>query len=337
MFFPPDPGSDSSLGGQASTGSSGTTSVKYGTFKENVITLTVVTAEGNIIPLTRARTRKNSTGYDLTRVYLGSEGTLGVITELVLRVQKLPTVVTGALYRFNTLEAAVNCVLVAASMRIDELARGELMSDQAIREANANFGSQYTVGPTLCIEFHANDEESARRAQRKFDEAASGAVHREAVDTKESLDTLWKVRRAAYYSTMNSRKGAPGLMVWATDCCVPLPSLPKAIITAEEDYKRIFGRSVSIVAHIFDGNFHCTIPYVPSEIPQCESFEASLAQLALACGGTVSGEHGVGMGKLRFLEQEHGEVALDISRRIKAALDPKNLMNPGKLLPRPRL
>jgi D-lactate dehydrogenase (cytochrome) len=333
MFFPPDPGSDSCMGGQASTGSSGTTSVKYGTFKENVITLTVVTPEGKLIPLTRTRTRKSSTGYDLTRVFMGSEGTLGIITELVLRIQMIPKVITGALYRFDSLESAVNCVLNAFAKRIDELARGELMSDQAIREANAHFGSQYAVGPTLCVEFHATDEESAQKGQRKFDQAASHAVHREVVSTKEALDTLWKVRRSAYHSTMNSRKGEKGLKVWATDCCVPLPSLPKAITTAELDYLRIFGRSVSIVAHIFDGNFHCTIPYIPSEVKQCEAFEICLAQVALSCGGTVSGEHGVGIGKLKFLQQEHGEVALDVARRIKAALDPRNLMNPGKLIP----
>jgi len=162
-------------------------------------------------------------------------------------------------------------------------------------------------------------------------------VHREVVSTKRDLDTLWKVRRSAYYSTLHSRVGARGLKVWATDCCVPLPALPRAITMAEKDYTSIFGTSVSIVAHIFDGNFHCTIPYIPSEVPQCEAFEARLAHVALSCGGTVSGEHGVGMGKLKFLQQEHGNVALDVARRIKTALDPRNLMNPGKLLPRANL
>lgn len=333
MFFPPDPGSDSSLGGQASTGSSGTTSVKYGTFKENVVTLTVVTAEGKVIPLTRARTRKSSTGYDLTHLYMGSEGTLGIITELVLRVQRIPNVITGALYRFNSLDAAVNCVLSASALHINELARGELMSNTAIQEANSHLGTNYPVGPTLCVEFHAEDEEAAQLAQARFDQTAIKAVFREAVSTKADLDALWKMRRSAYYSTKHSRKGEPGLKVWATDCCVPLPALPAIVPVAEKEFIKLFGRSVSIVAHIFDGNFHCTIPYIPSEIPKCEEFEAFLAQLALSCGGTVSGEHGVGVGKVRFLQQEHGEEALAVARALKAALDPKNLMNPGKLVP----
>jgi len=338
MFFPPDPGSNPSMGGQASTGSSGTTSCKYGTFKENVVTLTVVTAEGRIITQSRPRTRKSSTGYDLTRLYMGSEGTLGIITELVLRIQYKPAVATGAMYRFDSTESAVKCVLRASAMRIEELARGELMSATAIREANAHFKANYTVGPTLCVEFHASDAETAKKAQERFDQAASHALDRVAVSNQDELTQLWKVRRGAYFSTLASRKGETDLKVWATDCCVPLPELPRAVTMAEQEYEKIFGgRSVSIVAHIFDGNFHCTIPFVPSEIPLCEEFEARLADVTLTCGGTVSGEHGVGLGKVKFLPREHGEVALDIWRRIKCALDPKNLLNAGKLIPPARL
>ncbi|EEQ99686.1 D-lactate dehydrogenase, putative [Perkinsus marinus ATCC 50983] len=332
--FQCDPGSDASIGGQASTGASGTTSVRYGTFKENVLSLTVVTPSGEVIENTRRLVRKNSTGLDLTRLYLGSEGSLGVITKVCVKVSRQPQVIAGGVICFPSVEKAVEAVLEISKNNIPDLSRGELMTGAAVRQGNAFFGCQYTELPSLCFECHCSDYKAADRACCDVMEIAKkcGGTDIRATNDKDALETLWTLRRGAFYSTKNTRRGEKGISVFVSDACVPLVNLPKVITETENIYQDIFHNvdTLCIVAHIFDGNFHAMIPTKEEEVDKIEEFSDRLANIVLDAGGSVSGEHGVGLGKARYVEREFGMTGIKVMQQVKQALDPRGIMNPGK-------
>ncbi|KAF4671148.1 hypothetical protein FOZ61_005371 [Perkinsus olseni] len=332
--FQCDPGSDASIGGQASTGASGTTSVRYGTFKENVVSLTVVTPSGDVIENTRRLVRKNSTGLDLTRLYLGSEGSLGVITKVCVKVTRHPKVIAGGIICFPSVEKAVEAVLEISKSNIPDLSRGELMTGAAVRQGNAFFGCKYTELPSLCFECQCSDFKAADRACCEVMDIAKtcGGTDIRATDNKDALDTLWTLRRGAFYSTKNTRRGEKGISVFVSDACVPLVNLPKVITETENIYQSIFHNvdTLCIVAHIFDGNFHAMIPTKEDEVDKIEEFSDRLADIVLEAGGSVSGEHGVGLGKARYVEREFGTSGIKVMQRVKEALDPRGIMNPGK-------
>ncbi|MDA0185565.1 FAD-binding protein [Solirubrobacter phytolaccae] len=330
VFFSVDPGADASLGGMVATGASGTTSVRYGTMRENVLSLTVVTADGEIVK-TRSRARKSSAGYDLTRLFVGSEGTLGLITEVTLRVQPTPESMTAAACAFPALDDAVNCVIEVLAHAIP-VARIELLDDVQIDAVNRHFELALEVAPTLLLEFHgtpaeteaqAKDVEAIARTHNVlgFDWAADEAQRR----------ALWHARHGAYESARALRPGAQG---FTTDACVPISNLAACIAETKADLDAS-GLTAPIVGHVGDGNFHLAILVDPDdadELQRAKDLNDRLVRRAIGYDGTCTGEHGVGYGKLAFLELEHGPQALAMMRAIKVALDPEGLFNPGKVL-----
>ena len=332
LFFPIDPGADASLGGMAATRASGTNAVRYGTMRENVLGLTAVMADGRIIR-TGGRARKSSSGYDLTRLLVGSEGTLGVITEVGLRLQGIPEAVSSAVCGFRTIEGAVETVIRTIQWGIP-VARIELL-DEVMMDASIRYSKLegYAPVPTLFFEFHGSEAGVAEQAERVGEIASEhgGGTFQWAVRT-EDRDRLWQARHDAFYAGKALRPGCQG---YVTDVCVPISRLAeaigrtKALITER-------GLLAPLVGHVGDGNFHLVIlvdPADPDELARAKEVGGLMVEAALAVGGTCSGEHGVGQGKMRFLAAEHGEGALDVMRTIKRALDPKNILNPGKLIP----
>ncbi len=329
VFFSVDPGADATLGGMAATGASGTTSVRYGTMRENVLSLTVVTAEGEVVR-TRSRARKSSAGYDLTRLFVGSEGTLGLITEITLRVQPTPESMTAAACAFETLEGAVNCVIEVLANAIP-VARIELLDDVQIDAVNRHFGMQLTVGPTLLLEFHGTPEDTAAQAKAVGEIAAThgGRGFDWAADESERR-RLWHARHGAYEACRALRPGARG---FTTDACVPISRLAECIAQTKADLDES-GLLAPIVGHVGDGNFHLAIlvdPDDPDELARAKALNDRLVRRAIAMDGTCTGEHGVGYGKSAFLELEHGPGGVALMRAVKSALDPTNLFNPGKV------
>ncbi len=328
LFFPIDPGADASIGGMAATRASGTNAVRYGTMRENVLGLTVVTAEGRVVR-TGGRARKSSAGYDLTRVFVGSEGTLGIITEVQLRLYGIPEAIEAAVCSFGDLAGAVDTVIAVIQSGIP-VARMELLDALQMRACNAYSKLDYPEAPTLFFEFHgspASVEEQAELAGELAEGFGGGGFRR--ASRPEDRSRLWAARHDAFWACKALR---PGAVTWATDVCVPISRLAECILASREDVEGE-GLVAPIVGHVGDGNFHMTFlidPDDPDEFRRAEAVAARLVDRALAMGGTCTGEHGIGTGKMAYLEQEHGE-GVELMRRIKRALDPGNIMNPGKI------
>ena len=329
LFFPVDPGADASLGGMAATRASGTNAVRYGTMRENVLGLTVVTADGSIVR-TGTRARKSSAGYDLTRLFVGSEGTLGIITEVALRLYGIPEAIAAAVCPFETLGGAVDCVIATIQSGVP-VARVELLDALQMRATNAYSKLGYPEAPTLFFEFHgsaASVEEQARTVAELADGLGGGAFQWTA--GTEERNRLWSARHDVFWSQKALR---PGAEAWTTDVCVPISRLADAILAADEDAAAA-GLVAPIVGHVGDGNFHMTFLLDPGDRAAhaaAAGVNARLVERAIAMGGTCTGEHGVGSGKMRYLEAEHGD-ALALMRTIKRALDPLDILNPGKVV-----
>ncbi len=322
-----DPGADATLGGMAATRASGTTAVKYGTMRENVLGLTVVLADGQIIH-TGTRARKSSAGYDLTRLFVGSEGTLGVLTEVTLRLHAQPEAITAAICAFETIEGAVKTVIEAIQLGVS-VARIEFLDEHQVDAINRYSHLNMQRKPTLLFEFHgisqASVEEAARMAEALSQE--HGGLGFEWQTTLAEREKLWKARHDVYYATRALR---PGSQVLTTDVCVPISRLAECIVATRADLDRASFPAV-MVGHVGDGNFHVQCLYEPAQIHEIEAFAERLVERAQAMGGTCSGEHGIGLGKKKYLQAEHG-AALQVMRTLKHALDPENRMNPGKIL-----
>ena len=328
LFFPIDPGADASIGGMTATRASGTNAVRYGTMRENVLGLTVVTADGTIVR-TGTRARKSSAGYDLTRLLVGSEGTLGIITEIQLRLYGIPEAMSAAVCSFADLAGAVDTVIATIQSGIP-VARIELLDALQITAVNAYSKLDYPEQPTLFFEFHgttASVEEQARMVA-EIAEGFGGGAFRWA-SRPEDRNRLWAARHDVYWATKALR---PGTEIKATDVCVPISRLAEAIVAARDDAAAA-GLVAPIVGHVGDGNFHMSFlldPNDPGEFERAHAVNARLVERAIAMGGTCTGEHGVGLGKIVHVEQEHG-AGVDLMRRIKRALDPDNILNPGKI------
>jgi D-lactate dehydrogenase (cytochrome) len=329
LFFPVDPGADASLGGMCATRASGTAAVRYGTMRENVLGLTVVLADGRVIN-TGGRVRKSAAGYDLTRLFIGSEGTLGVITEIQLRLHGIPEAASAAICQFATLADAVQSVIGIMQAGIP-VARIELLDEVQMQAciAYSKLDGLNAV-PTLFFEFHGTPAAVAEQAQQaeEMTAACNGSGFQWATDADER-NRLWRARHDAYWACLALKPGHQGI---ATDAIVPISRLAEAILGAKEDIEAS-GLAAPIVGHVGDGNFHTVIlvPPEPDGLARAWALDRKIVARALALGGSCSGEHGVGIGKREFLEQEHGAEALAVMRSIKATLDPKGIMNPGKI------
>ncbi len=330
LFFPVDPGADASIGGMAATRASGTNAVRYGTMRENVLGLTVVMADGRIIK-TGGRSRKSSAGYDLTRLLVGSEGTLGVITEIGLRLYGVPEAISSAVCAFPSIEAAVETVIQTIQMGVP-VARIELL-DALQMKACIGYSKLegYQEAPTLFFEFHGSDRAVAEQATTVGDIAASFSGHDFAWATKpEDRTRLWEARHNAFYAVLATW---PGRSAVVTDVCVPISKLAECIEETRRDIEA--SKLISpLVGHVGDGNFHLSIMVDMTdddELKRAKALSQRMVEQAIALGGTCTGEHGVGLGKMRYLEAEHGEAIVSM-RAIKTALDPQNIMNPGKII-----
>ena len=331
VFFPVDPGADATIGGMVATGASGTTTVRYGAMRENVLSLTVVTPDGSVVR-TRSRARKSSAGYDLTHLFVGSEGTLGVITEATLRIYPTPEAISSAVCSFASLDDAVSCVIRAIQLGVP-VARIELLDDVQMDAVNRRSGFDYPVANTLFLEFHG----SAAGVVEQADEVAAiakelGAGEFAWATNEDERRRLWEARHAAYEAALALRPGSRG---YVTDVCVPISVLADCITETKAEIDAA-GLVAPIVGHVGDGNFHvCFLvdPDAPEELTQVRTLAERLAERAIALGGTCTGEHGVGYGKSRLLPLEHGDEGVDLMRRLKSALDPDGIMNPGKILP----
>jgi D-lactate dehydrogenase (cytochrome) len=329
LFFPIDPGADASLGGMTATRASGTNAVRYGTMRENVLSLEVVMADGRIIRTAR-RSKKSAAGYDLTRLFIGSEGTLGVITEVTVKLYGIPEAISSAVCAFPTMENAVNTVIETIQSGIP-VARIELLDDVQMDACNRYSGLDYPCQPTLFFEFHGTDKgvvEQVEQVQAIASEYGASAF--KWASKAEERSKLWQARHDAYYAGIALRPGAKGI---ATDVCVPISRLAQCILETQADIAES-GLTAPIVGHVGDGNFHLVIVINPDdadEMARADDLNNRLVMRALAMDGTCTGEHGVGYGKIGFLEAEHGE-ALSVMRDIKRALDPGNIMNPGKII-----
>jgi D-lactate dehydrogenase (cytochrome) len=329
LFFPIDPGADASLGGMAATRASGTNAVRYGTMRENVLSLTVVLADGRVIRTAR-RARKSAAGYDLTRLFVGSEGTLGVITELTVRLYGIPEAISAAVCAFPTLENAVDTVISTIQAGVP-VARIELLDEAQMAAINKYSKLDHQVAPTLFFEFHGSPGGVAEQSETVKSIAAEygGADFRWAT-TAEQRSKLWQARHDAYYAALALRPGSKG---WATDVCVPISRLAECIRETKQDLAQSRIPS-ALVGHVGDGNFHLVFmidPDRPEEIAEASRLNDQMVARALSMEGTCTGEHGVGYGKMNFLIAEHGE-AVSVMRTIKRALDPDNIMNPGKIV-----
>jgi D-lactate dehydrogenase (cytochrome) len=331
LFFPIDPGANATIGGMAATRASGTNAVRYGTMRENVLGLTVVASDGRIVR-TGGRARKSSAGYDLTRLFVGAEGTLGVITEIQLRLYGVPEAVSAAVCQFPDLASAVNTVILAMQTGIP-VARIELLDDVQM-DACIRYSKLegFALKPTLFFEFHGSAtgvREQAEAMQAICRDFGGSAF--EWATQPEDRSRLWKARHAAYYAALAYK---PGTTSFATDACVPISRLADCILETRADVERS-GLTAPIVGHVGDGNFHLVVLFDPNDGGQrarAEELARNVSTRAIAMGGTCTGEHGIGWHKLDALVDEHGE-AVDLMRAVKRALDPHNIMNPGKTVP----
>ena len=329
LYFPVDPGADASLGGMAATRASGSAAVRYGTMRENVLALTVVLADGTVVR-TGSRARKSSAGYDLTRLLVGSEGTLGIITELTLRLHPVPAAISSAVCHFADIKSAVDTAISILGEGIP-VARMELLDQALIAAVNQYSGLRYDLAPTLCLEFHGTQSHVAEQAQQAEAIAVThgGQAFQWATDTQQR-EELWQARYDAYYACLALR---PHSVAYVTDVCVPISQLADCIADTQQALE-----SVTIPAplfgHVGDGNFHVVLIVDPGnaqELAMASQLNTWLIKRSLAAGGTCTGEHGIGMGKQASLVDELGD-SVGVMHRIKQALDPDNLMNPGKVL-----
>ncbi len=329
LFFPIDPGADASLGGMAATRASGTNAVRYGTMRENVLGLTVVLADGRVIH-TGGRARKSAAGYDLTRLFVGSEGTLGVITEVRLRLYGIPEAMSAAVCAFDDLEGAINTVILTIQSGIP-VSRVEFLDEVQMDALNRYSKMNFAVLPTLFFEFHGTERGVAEQAGMVGEIAKEfGGSDFRWESKAEERNKLWQARHDSYYASLALRPGSKG---WATDVCVPISKLAECILETKRDIDES-KLLAPIVGHVGDGNFHlCFIidPDDADEMARAQALNERMVMRALALGGTCTGEHGIGTGKMQFLQAEHGE-AVSVMRALKLALDPDNLMNPGKVL-----
>ncbi|MBS7545154.1 FAD-binding protein [Ancylobacter oerskovii] len=331
LFFPIDPGADASLGGMASTRASGTNAVRYGTMKDNVISLNAVLANGEVITTAR-RARKSAAGYDLTRLFVGAEGTLGVITRLTLKLSGQPEAISAGVCPFPTIRSACDAVIATIQSGLP-VARIELLDEVQVKACNAYSKLDLAEQPTLFVEFHGTEAGVHEQAERFGEIAADFGGGTFAWATRpEDRSKLWQARHDAYWACLPLKPGAKAL---ATDVCVPISRLAECVDETKRDIEEM-GMVAPIVGHVGDGNFH-TVTLVDmddeQDVARTKDFLSRMVKRALAMGGTATGEHGVGQGKRKYMEAEHGEATLGAMRAIKQALDPQDLMNPGKILP----
>jgi D-lactate dehydrogenase (cytochrome) len=330
LFFPIDPGADATLGGMTATRCSGTNAVRYGTMKDNVLSLKVVLANGEIINTAR-RAKKSSAGYDLTRLMVGSEGTLGVITEITLRLAGIPEAIAAGICPFPSVEAACNTAIATIQSGIP-VARIELLDALQVKACNAYSKLALPETPMLFVEFHGSEAHVKEQSER-FGEIA-GELGGGAFDwaTKaEDRTRLWQARHDAYWA---GRALRPGVQAFATDVCVPLSRLADCVIATQRDLAES-KLLAPILGHVGDGNFHVTMLMDmndPDEVARARGVHERMIERALAMDGTCTGEHGVGQGKMKYLLAEHGPAALEVMRAVKAALDPQGILNPGKIV-----
>ena len=330
LFFPIDPGADASLGGMAATRASGTNAVRYGTMRENVVALTVVTAMGKVIR-TASRARKSSAGYDLTRIFVGSEGTLGIITEVTVKLYPQPEAVIAAVCNFPTVQDAVRCVIQTIQLGVP-VARVELMDAAAVQAGNRYSKLTLRETPLLLFEFHGSDAGVKEQSQTVQEIASEcGGMDFEWAERPEDRNRLWTARHNAYFAALQLR---PGCKASTTDVCVPISRLAECIDAATKDLAQA-SFPTTIVGHVGDGNFHVVMlldPDSSAEWEESERLNHRLVRQAIAADGTCTGEHGIGLHKMQFMAEEHGEDALDLMRALKVAFDPNNILNPGKVI-----
>jgi len=331
LFFPIDPGADASIGGMSATRASGTNAVRYGTMRENVLALEVVTAQGGTVR-TGTRAKKSSAGYDLTRLMVGSEGTLGIMTEITLRIYPLPEAISAAVCSFPSIADAVHTVIETIQLGVP-IARVELIDANTVRMVNQYAKLGLREEALLLMEFHGSPAGVKEQAETVQELASShGGQSFEWATTPEERTRLWTARHNAYFAAIQSK---PGCRAISTDTCVPISRLADALLDSIEEADAS-GIPYFLVGHVGDGNFHFGYLIDPDnaqEFETAETLNRKLVQRALSLGGTCTGEHGVGLHKMGFLRDEAGEGAIDMMRAIKRALDPKNIMNPGKIFP----
>lgn len=329
LFFAVDPGGESTIGGMAATRASGTNAVRYGTMRDNVISITAVMPDGQVIR-TASRARKSSAGYDLTRLLVGSEGTLGIITELTVRLYGIPEAISAAVCSYATVEDAVATVVGVIQCNIP-IARIELLDARTIKAVNSYSTMGLKEGPTLFLEFHGSPTSTAEHLMLTQDIAQSNnVVQFDAAGTADDRSKLWRARHDVHYAIQSMR---PNAKVWSTDVCVPISNLPQCIAETQADIDAA-SFFIATVGHVGDGNFHLGLVVDqsnPDEMAEAEILNERLVRRAIALDGTCTGEHGVGLGKIKFMELEHGP-AVDVMRAVKAAIDPNGIMNPGKIL-----
>jgi D-lactate dehydrogenase (cytochrome) len=332
LFFPIDPGADASLGGMAATRASGTNAVRYGTMRENVLSLKVVMADGSIVT-TGDRARKSAAGYDLTHLFIGSEGTLGIIVELTLRLHGRPQAISSARAYFGDIDGAVNTAIQTIQCGVP-IARVELLDAAQMAAINRYSGTDFPETVTLFLEFHGSSASVKEQAETVGGICADlGGSDFEWTANEEERRRMWDARHSAAYAAMAVR---PGAKVYATDVCVPISRLADCIRETREDVIRSADLTSFLLGHIGDGNFHYVFlidPDSPSEYAQVQELSERMVRRAISMGGTCTGEHGIGLGKRNFLELEFGDAAVALMRSIKSAVDPHDIMNPGKLLP----
>ena len=329
LFFPIDPGADATIGGMSATRASGTNAVRYGTMRDNVLALEVVTASGEIIR-TGTRAKKSSAGYDLTRLFVGSEGTLGVLTEVTVKLYPLPEAVSAAVCSFPSLEAAVLTTIQTIQLGVP-IARVELIDHNAVRMVNAYSKLSLREEPLLLMEFHGSPAGVKEQAETVQEIARdNGGNNFEWASTPEERTRLWTARHNSYFAAVSSR---PGCRAISTDACVPISRLAEALLESVDEADNS-GIPYFLVGHVGDGNFHFGYlidPNNPDERAKAEVLNQTMVERALRLGGTCTGEHGIGLHKMDFLVTETGAATVDVMRTLKRALDPKNIMNPGKI------
>ena len=331
LFFPIDPGADATIGGMAATRASGTNAVRYGTMRDNVMATTTVLADGRIMK-TGGRARKSSAGYDLTRLLVGSEGTLGIMTELTVKLYPIPEAISAAVCTFPSIEAAVQTVIQTIQLGVP-VARIELLDALSLKAINLFSKTTLAEAPTLFFEFHgspAGVEEQAQTVQAIADDL--GGANFEWATRPEDRSRLWQARHDAYFACLQLK---PGCRCFPTDVCVPISRLAECIAETQADIAQV-SIPIALFGHVGDGNFHLVVLVDtdnPKEMEEAAWISRRVVERAIAMEGTCTGEHGVGLGKKKYLVAEHGEVAVDVMRAVKAALDPCGLLNPGKVLP----
>jgi D-lactate dehydrogenase (cytochrome) len=332
LFFPIDPGADASLGGMAATRASGTNAVRYGTMRENVLSLKVVMADGSIVTTGR-RARKSAAGYDLTHLFIGSEGTLGIIVELTLRLHGKPEAISSARVYFDDVDSAVNTAIQTIQYGVP-IARVELIDAAQMAAINQYSATSYPEKVTLFLEFHGSNASVKEQAETVGEICTDfGGSDFEWTAYEEERTEMWSARHSAAYAAMAVR---PTANFYATDVCVPISRLAECIRETQDDIARSADITSFLLGHIGDGNFHYVFlidPDDPSEYELVQQLSERMVQRAIRMGGTCTGEHGIGLGKRKFLELEFGEEAVALMRTIKSAMDPHDILNPGKLLP----